>query len=250
MSVLRLAAAQTVPHAGDVAANLADHLRLIDRAAAANADLIVFPELSLSGYEPDHAAKCVLHPDDDATGALKAKAQATGILVLAGTPVASRDDRNPCIGMAVLSPDGGLAVYRKFFLHPGEERFAAPGTGHPFIGDLKGEAFACAICADTMHCEHPAAAAEAGATLYLVGAFLPPNSYQKDSEDLRTYATRHDMAVLMANYGGPSGGFDAAGRSAFWAPGGRLIVEAPASGESLILAVREDTGWRGEIVGE
>lgn len=50
MDTCRVVAAQTNPRLGDVGANLADHLERIDSAVAHGAELIVFPELSLTGY--------------------------------------------------------------------------------------------------------------------------------------------------------------------------------------------------------
>lgn len=47
---LRVALAQIAPKLGDVQANLKTHLALIRKARARKADLIIFPELSLSGY--------------------------------------------------------------------------------------------------------------------------------------------------------------------------------------------------------
>src|SRR6188768_3620374 len=49
-STLRIALAQCAPKLGDVGRNLEMHVELIDQARAAGADLIVFPELSLTGY--------------------------------------------------------------------------------------------------------------------------------------------------------------------------------------------------------
>src|SRR6188768_4590785 len=48
---MKIALAQTSPALGDIAANLTDHLHLIDQAVSRQADLIVFPELSLTGYD-------------------------------------------------------------------------------------------------------------------------------------------------------------------------------------------------------
>ncbi len=50
MDSCRVVVAQTNPRLGDVAANLADHVERIESAVSQNADLIVFPELSLTGY--------------------------------------------------------------------------------------------------------------------------------------------------------------------------------------------------------
>jgi predicted amidohydrolase len=46
-----LAAAQTKPKRGDIDSNLLDHYRLVELAAINKANLIVFPELSITGYE-------------------------------------------------------------------------------------------------------------------------------------------------------------------------------------------------------
>lgn len=50
-----LASAQTKPKRGNIKANLAEHYQLIDLASKNGADLIVFPELSLTGYERENA---------------------------------------------------------------------------------------------------------------------------------------------------------------------------------------------------
>lgn len=61
----RLVVAQTNPLLGDVRANLDDHLRIVD-AHSADADLILFPELSLTGYFlRDQVSDVALAPDDD-----------------------------------------------------------------------------------------------------------------------------------------------------------------------------------------
>ena len=52
-----LAAAQTKPVRGDIEANLADHYRLIVLAVQKAANLIAFPEMSITGYEREDAEK-------------------------------------------------------------------------------------------------------------------------------------------------------------------------------------------------
>ena len=58
----------------------------------------------------------------------------------------------------------------------------------------------------------------------------------------------HDMAVLAANYSGTSGGYVSAGRSAFWAPGGRCVVAAPDDAPGIVWAARSDSGWAGGVL--
>jgi len=64
--------------------------------------------------------------------------------------------------------------------------------------------------------------------------------YPVDSVLLQGYAQRHRMAVLLANHGGPTGGWTSAGRSAFWDEQGRLIAALPGPGDGL-LVVRTGT---------
>lgn len=51
-----IAAAQSCAHPADLPRNLDDHLRLMRIAQARGVRLLVFPELSLTGYEPSAAA--------------------------------------------------------------------------------------------------------------------------------------------------------------------------------------------------
>jgi len=59
-----LAAAQTKPTRGDIKENLLDHYRLIELAADHGANLIVFPELSITGYERETAESLSFTIDD------------------------------------------------------------------------------------------------------------------------------------------------------------------------------------------
>jgi NAD+ synthase (glutamine-hydrolysing) len=63
---LTLALAQINTRLGDVEANLEKHLRLADEARRSGADLLVFPELSLTGYGlQDLVSTVALRPGPD-----------------------------------------------------------------------------------------------------------------------------------------------------------------------------------------
>jgi predicted amidohydrolase len=49
---MKICAAQTRPVRGDIQTNIDNHKKLIDLAVSNGADIIIFPELSLTGYEP------------------------------------------------------------------------------------------------------------------------------------------------------------------------------------------------------
>lgn len=239
-----VAAIQSASIKGDIAANLARHLVLCRQAAALGVRLALFPELSLTGYEPDVAAATALRGDDVRLAPLAALAQSSGMTIVVGAPL--RIDGALYIGAISFLPDGGVAEYTKQHLHDGENKVFVAGFGGAAL-DIDGVPAALAVCADFTHASHAQAAARAGAALYAASVLVAPGGYAKDSEILRGYAEQHAMPVLMSNHGAPTGGWQSAGRSALWNERGQLVVEG-GDGECLVLASRTAGGWQGRVV--
>ena len=247
---LRIAAAQACSVPGDIARNVQRHLVLAQAAAHRGVQLLVFPELSLTGYELPLLAGHVLDAGHAALAPLRQAARHLGMTLVVGGPATPATAGGlPAIGAWVLGADGSAALYRKRHLHGSEEQFASAGDEDAQVRVLAGESTGLAICADATHPEHAHAAAMAGAALYASGALISEQGYGPESAQLQGYARDHAMGVLVANHGGPSGGYASVGRSAFWAPGGRLVVAAPGAGTCLVLAERgPDAVWSGEVV--
>lgn len=247
MPHLRIAAAQSSSLPGDVRGNLCRHLLFVEAAAAEGASLILFPELSLTGYELPLLKRHVLPADAPVLEPLRRLARLRRIAVVVGAPVPGGSDALPAIGAICLCPDGSSAIYRKRFLHAGEAQFASPGEVNAHGLDVGDQRVSLAICADTVHAEHPRWARADGATVYAAGVLWSGAGYAADAAIVQNWATAHAMAVLVANHGAPTGGFAAAGRSALWGPGGQLLAAAPATGDHLVLAERCDGGWLGTV---
>ena len=239
-----LAVAQTTSVRGDVEGNVEAHARFAKAAARHDARLIVFPELSLTGYEPDIAATHALTSEDPRLKPLIKIARKHAITIVAGAPY--RSQKGLHIAALIIQPEG-VRVYTKHHLHSGEEKHFVPGTSEPQI-EIEGERVSFAVCADTTHPEHAEAAVRAGATVYAAGVFITPTGIEADSAQLRGYAHNHQIIVLMANYASPSGGFPTAGRSAVWNNQGEKVVEAPKSGEALLLVHGEDDALVSEVL--
>lgn len=249
MTPMCIAAAQSCALAGDVAGNVLAHTRFIAAARRAEVELLLFPELSLSGYEPALLQRCALRPDDPRLAPIRELAREARMTIIVGAPLARDDGAAPAIAAFIHTPDGDVAVQTKQHLHPGEEQYATAGAAATRLHDLRGERYALAICADTAHPQHPTTAAAAGASLYLASMLISEAGYPADAATLQTHAAAHHMAVLMSNHGGPSGGYQCAGRSAFWAPDGSDTVTAPGPGNCLVIASRSAAGkWTGDIV--
>lgn len=246
MSRLCIAAAQMTAVAGDLTANIATHCAFAHAAHAAGAELLLFPELSLCGYELPLLSQCLLTPQDPRLAPLRGLAQQLRMHIIVGAPIAG-PHALPQIAAIDFAPDGSSLVYAKQFLHPGEDQFASAAERAAEPHALGSAHYCLSICADSSHPEHAADAAASGADLYLASVLISTQGYAADAGRLQQYARQHQLAVLLANHGGPSGGYQAAGRSAFWAPGGELLGATPGPGDYLLLARRQEGAWSTQV---
>lgn len=246
MAVPKLAAAQIAVEPGNIPANVARHVAVATHAAAHGCRLIVFPELSLLGYELALASRNVLAPDDAVLNPLRQAASSTGATLVAGAPLRGIGDALH-IGAMLFHPDGTTATHTKVHVHSSEMHVFQPGPGSlPFVID--GEAVALAICADASHPQHAASAAAHGAGIYAAGVMIAEDAIERKSALLADYAEIHSMLTVLANFSGVSGGEVSGGRSAIWAPGGNLVARAPGNDECLVLATRENGSWSGQVL--
>jgi len=119
---LRVAAVQPACAARDVAGNAEVHAAAI---RAAEAQVVVFPELSLTGYELDASS---VAPDDPALTPIVDACAAMGSLALVGAPVADEQGRL-FIAMLPIDADGGQIAYCKTWLGGREPARFTPGGG-------------------------------------------------------------------------------------------------------------------------
>jgi predicted amidohydrolase len=151
---------------GAVDANLDTHLRLLDTAA--RGDLVLFPEMSLTGYlDPNIAANSLLRLDHPAVLKLVAATGNAGACACFG--IAERGPGGlPYITQVVAADGELLGVQRKRYLGEGEEAFTAANGDAVF--EYRGIRFGIAICAEAGHDAPFDAAAANGATLVLFPA--------------------------------------------------------------------------------
>lgn len=246
MADFTVAAAQVPSVRGDIAANIATHTRAMAAAAAEGVSLLVFPELSLTGYEPDLASDLAFAADDRRLAPLVAAARAHRLTVVAGAPLQNAAGK-PSIGAIVAGADGATTGYRKMHLGTSEGPFFAPGHT-PLWLTLGGYTTGLAVCADTSQASHPETYAAQGAGIYAAGVFLDDEWYATDAGRFPAYAARLGMLVVMANHGASVGTLTSVGKSAIWKPDGGLLVSAAGVEPVLLLASPGDGGWRGRSV--
>jgi predicted amidohydrolase len=228
---LALAVAQPLTLTHDVAANAVAHADAI-RAAAAR--VVVFPELSLTGYDFDTPSIGV---DDPRLAPIVEACAATGSLALAGAPV---DDAAGNSYIAILAVDGtgATVAYRKMHVHSSEDRRFSAGDAHAVL-DVDGWRLGLAICRDTGIPSHPAEAAALGIDVYVAGVLGDRDDDAVYQERALRISKEHGVWVAFASFAGSTGaGYDdAAGCSAVRAPDGEVLAQAGAEVGEVARAV-------------
>jgi predicted amidohydrolase len=232
---LTVAVAQPPCVSHDVQANVVAHAAAI---RAADADVVVFPELSMTGYELDAAP---LSLDDPLLTPVVEACSETGSLALVGAPVEPEPGRTH---IAMLSVDGaGTTVrYAKIWLHGTEAERFSPGP-EPAVIEVRGWRLGLAICRDTGVAQHAADTASLGIDAYVAGVAETADRADVQDERSRRTALAHGVWVAVASFAGPTGeGFDnTGGRSAIWTPDGVAIARAgPEPGDVARATLRED----------
>jgi predicted amidohydrolase len=219
---LTVAVAQPASVSHDVAGNAHRHAAVV---RAADARVVVFPELSLTGYELDAPAVAV---DDPRLIPIVDACAETGSLALAGAPVAD-DSGRAFIAMLAVDGTGVRVVYRKMWLGGDEPRRFSAGDA-PAAIDLDGWRLGLAICKDTRITQHAADTAALGIDVYVAGMVESADDRAAPEERARRVAAAHDVSVAIASFAGPTGGGfgDTAAGSGIWSPAGERLAHAGA----------------------
>lgn len=241
----KIALAQTDARLGDVAANLKTHLEWIDRARAAGVDLLVFPELSLTGYLlQDMVAEVALSPDDPVFAQLAAAAGNMGVIV--GAIEESADHAQYIAGYLI---EGGQIrfVHRKVYLAAygvfDEARYVGCGQRVRAVDSSAGR-IGMLICEDAWHPSLVSLSLLDGANLLVVQVASPvrdltrgklPHNARIWMDTLRTYARLYGTTILFCNRVGSEDGLVFWGHSCVLGPDGEFLAQAPLYDEHLLV---------------
>jgi len=245
---IKIALAQINTRLGDVQANLKQHLTLIDQAKQQQADLLLFPELSLTGYAlQDLAATSALRPhqDDPVFKSLLEKSRDIDLMV----GFVHEDRRHRFyIASAYLSEGKILHIHNKVYLPTygmfDEGRFFAWGDSARAF-DTRFGRVGMLICEDFWHASLPYLLWLDGADILLFASASPgrglnQNPRLSSSEWVehtnRAYAGLFTIFVAHANRVGYEDGLNFWGGSTIFNPDGDLVVRAPDFETDLTLA--------------
>lgn len=230
---MKISIAQIEPVKGDVDRNLKKHIAFINKAISNKAGVIIFPELSLTGYEPELAKELKTTASDTRLDVLQTLSDDNDIIIGIGLP--TENDNKIFISMIIFQPHKERITYSKQYLYPTEVGIFTAGNTPLVINIDKDNILAPAICYELSNEEHHKYAHKNNATVYIASVLNSVNGVDQDIEKLSTIAQTYRMTTFMANFVGHSGGYECAGKSSIWNNEGKLIAQLDNSTEGLLI---------------
>ncbi len=255
--IFRLALAQINPTVGDIPGNTGMILEYLDRARQAEADLVAFPEMAVTGYPPEDLLFKNSFVKENMAAVRRIAAETQGIALVLGYVHLADDITNA----AAFAYDGELIdVYHKVFLPNygvfDEDRYFKPGSACP-VYEINGVRTGVNICEDIWYATGPTSVQrEAGAEL-IVNINASPYHTGKGAARRRMISERATANKLFVAYLNTIGGQDELvfdGDSIVCDAAGSTVVRGPAFQEALIIADLDigitDTGRSRRPAGE
>ncbi|MBV9837742.1 MAG: NAD(+) synthase, partial [Solirubrobacterales bacterium] len=245
---LQIALCQIDPTVGDIPGNERKLGEGIDAARQAGAQLVLFPELALTGYPPEDLLLKEHFLSDARASLERVASRAQDVVALVGYPERADDVYNAC---AVLAEGSVKAIYRKIFLPNygvfDEQRYFQSGSGGVVI-ELGEVIVGLTVCEDIWEPGPPASdEALAGATL-IVNLSASPYHVGKGAERERMLVQRardNISAVAFCNMVGGQDELVFDGHSLVIDHDGTVVARGAQFAEQMIVATIDPDGARG-----
>lgn len=246
METRRIALAQLAPRLGALEENLARHLEVLAEARGQDADLVVFPELGLTGYQlQDLAAEVSMRLDDPRLARLAAATNGLSTIV---SFVEESGDHRLFIAAALLEDGEVRHVHRKLHLPTyglfDERRFFASGDVLRAVPSRLGVGLGIAVCEDFWHLPVAQLLALDGAQVLVNVSSSPGRDLAATNEVglgtatswrtlMRTYAQLTTSFVIFVNRVGVDESISFWGGSEVIGPSGETVFTAPMYDEGV-----------------
>ena len=227
---MKICVAQTRAVTGEVNKNIDNHKKFVDLAVFYGAGAIIFPELSLTGYEPTLANELATNKDDERFQELQDLSDSKKMIIAAGMPI--KTDGGVMIGMIIFQSYQSRQTYFKQHIHPDEEPYFINGLYQSVLSEHK---IATAICYEISVPGHAEQACKNGAKIYIASVAKTAGGMEKAFGTLAVTAEKYSMVVLVSNCVGECEGKEAGGRSAIWNDKGILLEQLNDKDEGIII---------------
>ena len=210
---MKVGVVQSFSEKGAISKNIETHLKLIYLAIQQKANAIVFPELSITGYEPTLAEELAVVLHDNRFNAFQDLSNTEEVTIGVGTPTKASDGIN--ISMMIFRPHKERLLYSKQILHEDEFPYFVSGNKEAFFM-INAKKIAVGICYETLQDGHIRHAVDCKADLYLASVAKSSKGVKKAYAHFSKMAKELNIPILMSNSIGPSDNFVSGGQSAVW----------------------------------
>lgn len=229
---MNIALAQIKPTKGNIQRNIEHHKQWLTMAIAEGAECIVFPELSLTAYEPTLAHTLATTQEDTRLDEFQHISNLNNIVIAIGLP--TRSTTGICISMVIFQPHQPRQTYSKQKLHADEMPYFTQGNEQCIVR-VQNTTIAPAICYESLQNDHIQRAIECGANLYMASVAKPQSGLQKAFEYYPRMARLYSIPIVMCNSIGYCDTFHSAGQSVLWNANGDIVAQLDSHSEGLLL---------------
>lgn len=229
---MKICIAQTHSQKGKVHQNIQNHLQIIEQAIRLNADLIIFPELSVTNYEPDLAQELATDINDHIFHPFQILSDKNKITIGIGMPIKTSDGIH--ISMLIFQANKEKHIYSKQMLHDDELPYFISGN-KPFFIEIESKKMAIGICYETLQREHFINANLNGADIYIASVAKPKGGIDKAYSYFPKIAKEFNTPILMSNSVGYCDNFLSVGQSAIWNKNGKLLKQLNKENQGILI---------------
>ncbi|SHJ28974.1 carbon-nitrogen hydrolase family protein [Aquimarina spongiae] len=229
---MKICIAQIQSLKGNIQKNIQNHLEIIQHAITLNGEMVIFPELSVTGYEPELAKALALEVNNPIFDPFQQLADDHDIVIGVGMPTIAPNGIH--ISMLIFQAKKDRSIYAKRILHQDELPYFVSGD-HPPSLDLKGEKIAIGICYETLQREHFINAVQNEVTVFIASVAKPERGLEKAYVHFPSMAKEFEIPILMSNSIGYCDNFLSNGQSAVWNDKGELLSQLDQERPGLLI---------------
>lgn len=224
-----IAVVQMASSVGEINQNLKTIVDMAAEAFQSGAQMVVFPEMALTGYSHRLEDTLALSINDPAINLLSKTAVELESTLLVGFAERSEDIQKPYISQVIAFSDGNVAVYRKVHLGRSEQDFFTAGSEFPVFSS-NGLKFAVGICWDWHFPEMAAIYSLKGAEVLFAphaSLSISGNRHELWHQYMGTRAYDNSIYLAACNLCGTDDmGREYSGGSVIWGSRGDLLAHS------------------------
>lgn len=229
---MKIGLAQIRPLKGDIEKNIQIHLNYIDKASEIGCKMIFFPELSVTGYEPELAKELALDLKDERLAKFQTVSNQKDLIIALGAPL--KTEHGITISLIIFQPNKPQIIYSKKQLHSDELPYFVCGKEQVIL-TVGAHKIAPAICYESLQESHLINAKELGTTIYVASVAKPQRGMDKAQAYFPKMAQKHEIPILLCNNIGFNDNFLSTGQSTSWDINGKQGKALAESEEGLLI---------------